>query len=276
MLLILFMFISFINAWGSQTFSAAPVEAMKFFPGLTDKGIDTLLLYAGVIPLALLMPTSALLVSREGLHRCIQIGAVLVACGLGVRALPAFFSESFRASNTGLCLFFLHLGTILNAAAFPLFMASPSTLSQKWFPPSLRTTITAESSVAAEVGFATAYFTGDLITSPSRLAGALKIEFGIALLACALTLCLLQRIPYEPHSAAAEARNDPNKVVNYSNSLRVMLVEVKAAFSRRAFVVCASAVGLAGGLFTGWAPLLPQFTTPALSEEEADNLGLAV
>jgi len=47
----------------------------------------------------------------------------------------------YRAQRATLCL--LHLGQILNACAYPLFMASPSQLSATWFSHGHRNTVTA-------------------------------------------------------------------------------------------------------------------------------------
>ena len=337
-LLFLFVLISFLNALGAQTFSAAPAEAMEYFPGLDEHGIDILLLYAAIMPFIFLLPTAALLLTEAGVHRCIQGGAILVinssnrsiylythilstlyylsichicvrvfsstypsiSClfisitsishyhdhhlydkvflGLGIRSIPAMCSEQFRHQNQGFSLILLHLGQLINAGAFPLFMASPSTLSQKWFPPSLRTTITAESSVAAEVGFACAYLSGDFITSSTDLANVLITECIVSLVCCILTLILMARIPFNPaglinasQSLSGGSENSRDDVYNSKSRVRtvkshtslseaegsrgdgvvtsplvIMRKELTQAWGNKSFVVLCAAVGMAG------------------------------
>jgi len=117
----LFVINSLLNAWGAQTISASPNQSMQLFPGLTESGINTILLYSAVLPFLGMMPCAALLVSKEGVHRCIQVGSILVAVGLCLRSFPAFLSTETRIEHSTTCLSLLHVGQFLNAAAFPFF-----------------------------------------------------------------------------------------------------------------------------------------------------------
>jgi len=285
----LFVINSLLNAWGAQTISASPNQSMQLFPGLTESGINTILLYSAVLPFLGMMPCAALLVSKEGVHRCIQVGSILVAVGLCLRSFPAFLSTETRIEHSTTCLSLLHVGQFLNAAAFPFFMASPSSLSKRWFPPLMRTTITGESSVAAEIGFACSYLTASFGNSETSLGYVLQIGSLLSLFFCALTIFLLNRMPFAPSfktTGSKHKRRTADLSIHemlpdlgrhaFVTEYLLMLRELRTAFKSRRFVVCAMAVGLAGGCFTGWAPLIPQFTHPPLDEEKTHSLGLSV
>ena len=71
-----------------------------------------------------------------------------------------YFFFTFRTANIG--QFFIGL-------AGPFLVQGPSLISAVWFPPHQRTTATAISSIAMEVGMAASFIVGPLVVTDIKL-----------------------------------------------------------------------------------------------------------
>ena len=63
-----------------------------------------------------------------------------------------------------------HTGQIINAAAGPLVMATPSKLSEQWFPPHQRNIATAIGVMSNFVGSGVGFLVALPVTTPNRIA----------------------------------------------------------------------------------------------------------
>jgi len=145
-----------------------------------------------------------------------------------------------------------------------LFMASPSQLSASWFSPRYRNTITAISVVFCEIGYAIAFFIPNFSNDVPLI---LLVELFIALLAaiCTFTLVFLPGRPKRRGSTAGLKR---------PSAITVLSLEVGQAFRNCSFVVVAMAMGLCGGVWTGWCPDIADVMVGTFTEDQGDQLSL--
>ena len=95
---------------------------------------------------------STLFTRLGGLRTSIVLGCFMCFFASVLRCIPCFFSESVRASNSGAFMWFIYVAQFINAAAAPFTQASPSLISQTWFPPHQRSTATAIARQSNSVG----------------------------------------------------------------------------------------------------------------------------
>eukprot|EP00808_Paulinella_micropora_P020424 g8816.t1 len=151
-----FCWVAFQQALLSMTFTSLPAEVLHYYPGWTERDINSTLMWNSVFSVIMMFPAGALASRPNGLKLCLQLGGLLVAAGSFVRILPSV-SLSFRENHQALTRLLVNLGQVLNAMAGPLFMVTPTRLSFLWFPQRYRTSITAIAAVSTEVGLAAAF-----------------------------------------------------------------------------------------------------------------------
>jgi cyanate permease len=101
------------------------VDQVHTLYGWSTGTVDLLAAWGPIIyvPLAIF---TADLVERLGLRASITLGATLSLTGAVIRSIT---------TQAPYALALAHIGQILNAAAGPIVMSTPSKLSAEWFPP---------------------------------------------------------------------------------------------------------------------------------------------
>lgn len=154
--LAVFCTVAFNQCLSWLTFSSVKPQYIEEYYGSQVAGADptallALLLNWGPIVFIPCIPVCTWLLSaRHGVKRTIQVACALSFAACFIRAIPCYFSaEQRRAPST---VYYLHVAQILNAAAGPFVMCSPSRLSSIWFPPEERTMATSLATAANDLG----------------------------------------------------------------------------------------------------------------------------
>jgi FLVCR family MFS transporter len=142
------------------SFSSAPVAVNSYF-GTTDADLDLLLNWGPIVFLPVCPFVASLLRRPAGLNRAMRMGAFMCFFACALRAVPCILSPALRRSRSGQLL--LHAGQIINAAAGPVVMSSPSLLSAVWFPPHQRATATSLAYLGGNLGGAVGFLLGPYI-----------------------------------------------------------------------------------------------------------------
>lgn len=248
-----------------MTFSSLPVEGQIYFaPGLTPTHINVLLMWASILPLVGMVPTIWLLTKEAGVVICMKLGASFTLLGCIVRYIPCLWSPQTRHEHSELAVMMLHVGQILNACAYPLFMASPSQLSATWFASGHRNTATAVSVVFCEIGYAIAFF---IPSFSIDLPLILLMELLQALLAavCTFSLVFMPGRPRRRGSVVGLKTMSP---------LSVLAMEIGQALSNGPFMMLAICMGISGGAWTGWCPDISAVMVGTFTEEQGNQLSL--
>lgn len=266
--LIVFCIVSFANALVSLTFSSYPLEAMVLYPGLSKDGVNLLLFWSSIIPVVFMLPAMLILTMKAGLKYCIQLGAFLTLLGSFVRYIPTMLGPTFVTSQPDAAILLLHGGQVLNAMAFPLFMASPTQLSSTWFPAHQRTTVTAVSAIFCEIGYAFAFFIPSFAPS---LPEVLLQELNLCLMGFVSSLSLFF-LPNHPDrrqpSMASLVTLAIETAEERASPIAELREEVAAAVAKPSFMLLAVLVGVASGVWTGWCPVIPRIMIPHFTERE--------
>lgn len=222
-------------------------------------------MWAAILPLVGMLPTIWLLTQAGGVVLCMKLGAFFTLCGCIVRYIPTMWCDETRHAYVGSTLCLLHVGQILNACAYPLFMASPSQLSATWFSQRHRNTVTAIAVVFCEIGYAIAFF---IPSFSMNLPLILLVELVIALVAaiCTCTLVFIPRLP-KRRGSTANFKMIPSP-------LETLRMEVGVALCNKQFMIAAITMGLCGGVWTGWCPDIAAVLVGTFTEDQGDQLSL--
>lgn len=230
-------------------------DASQAYYTCTSATID-LLLNWGPICFCIVVPfASFLLVRPRGLQLSVQVAAAIVLAGTVIRAIPSWVSDEWRTGNQDTALSFLHIGQILNAAAGPLVMATPSLLSAIWFPDHERTTATAIAVLANGVGTAVGFLLGPwLAPDAASIPTLLYAEIGMAALpaaAIALHFPAGPAVPPSPAAAKFASDLDHGRVTPFFAGLG-RIVRMPSLW----LIVCAG--GIQNGVSSAWQSIIPQ------------------
>lgn len=219
----------------------------------------TLLAAWGPLVYTLLVLLVPQLVQRLGLRASITAGAVLVLAATSVRCIT---------SAAPWALLLAHLGQILNAAAGPLVLATPSKLSAEWFPPHHRHTATAVAVLANYAGSGIGFAVAFVVNSSQGVSNLLLAEAGAALVLvafCAVDHAFFPPRPPLPPSLSATVARRTDTVAG-----------VRKLLANPQFVLLCLANGFAEGAYSGWSGVLDPILDPlGYSQDTASWLGIA-
>jgi hypothetical protein len=130
----------------------------------------------------------------NGLRYCVILLAITDFFAALVRIVPSIILKSTSSNFNAVALPLIHIGQILNAACGPLVAAPVSQLSCLWFASHERTRATtvaiiANNNIGAAVGFIISPY---IVTLSEHVPRLLYVHFGLALVACVLTLLYLR------------------------------------------------------------------------------------
>ena len=153
-------------------------------PASVGRFIDLLGLWGPIVFIPVVPLTSWILTRKSGLRLTILWGAALTGGGALLRAVPCLVPVGTGSPQL---LWLIHIAQMLNAAAGPFVMATPSRLSALWFPPSRRTTATAIAQTSNGLGGAVSFLLcSQLVSSSSDIPLMIYVIAGIALVPIAI------------------------------------------------------------------------------------------
>ncbi|CAF0872626.1 unnamed protein product [Adineta steineri] len=274
--LFVFSFLTFNQCTIWLTFSPI-ARKTEIFYNVTESTVDLLLNWGNMVFIPCLPLTSILLDRPNGLRYCVIILAITGFLATLSRILPSLIVSSSNLNFTSISLPFIHAGQILNAACGPLVMAPVSQLSSIWFAPHERTRATTIAVFANYLGAAGGFIINPLVVaSPEHVPRLLYIHFGLAFVACVLTLLYFPAHPPTPPSAAAELfMTIPADNENSSNS-RTFFKDIWKCLTTPAFLLLSTAGGLLYGAFGAWTSLYDVLLEPEnYTEQQAGWFGFA-
>ena len=274
------------------TFSSASKPGVREYYGWSDATLDLLLNWGPIVGLLVQPFGTALLATANGVERAMQISAMLMFGCCALRMLPSLASEGWRRSPAALAL--VHSAQILNAAAGPLLMSGPSTVSARWFPPEHRGIATALAYCGGNVGSVTTFLLGPLIIAnrATRVPLLLLSELVLALVAVVATFALVPT-PMVPRRTnrqapcafgAVNSAETPATVAPARRGRTWSLVDLGTAALLRAkslllhapLAAIAVIAGVQAGTVAAWqAVLSQQIRPPEYSSTTAGLIGVA-
>lgn len=242
------------------TFSSVPSTVLLYYPALTNDAVLQLLNWGPIIFIPLLPVFTWILTWKNGLSLSLRACAWLCFGGCLIRCIPCVMSSDAR--NTSAAMLFLHAGQILNAAAGPIVMASPSRVSAVWFSPEWRTRATAIAYIGGNIGSAVGFLFGPYITNgdADNVPRLLYVELCIAVIP---VIFLTIYSPDHPPLAPSMAVYNNDKTVGIAEFWRVSEV----IFSIPGMMFLIGVAGFQAGSAAGWSGLLPDIIGPPLFDE---------
>jgi hypothetical protein len=267
--LAVFSFLTFNQSMIWLTFSPIARNTETYY-NITEATVDLFLNWGSIIFIPCLPLTSILLNKHDGLRYCVVLLAITTFIATLCRVLPSIIVTA--ASNLDfntVALPFIHIGQILNAACGPLAMAPVSQLSSMWFAPRERTRATSIAIFANNLGSAVGFAVSPLIVVlPEHIPRLLYCHFGLAFVACVLTLSYFPAQPPSAPSAAAELliQNPTNSET--SHTWRTFLRDIWKCLTTPAFVFLSVSGGLMFGAFSSWTSLYDVLLEPENYNEQ--------
>ena len=243
------------------SFSSDPVAVNSYF-GTTDADLDLLLNWGPIVFLPVCPFIASLLRRPGGLNRAIRIGAFMCFAACALRAIPTLFPPALRRSQAGQLL--LHAGPIINAAAGPVVMSSPSLLSAMWFPPYRRATATSLAYLGGNLGGAIGFLLGPYIIADD--AGNVPRFLVVELLMASLPMLLFTFYCPVPPASAFDA--PPNKNASLpppaataalpKSAFASLLQPLLRMLSTPSLLLLCVCGGVQAGVSSAWSGVLPQ------------------
>ncbi|UJR27517.1 hypothetical protein I4U23_008801 [Adineta vaga] len=244
------------------TFSPIARNTETYY-NITEATVDLLLNWGPIIFIPCLPLTSILLNLPSGLRYCVLLLAVTDFLGALSRILPSIIMSSTDPKFNSIALPFIHVGQILNAACGPLVMAPVSQLSSLWFAPHERTRATTVAIFANYLGSGVGFAISPIIVAlPEHVPRLLYIHFGLAFVACVLSLIYFPAQPPTAPSAAAELLilNPTNNAT--SHNWRTFSKDIWKCLTTPSFVLLSTAGGLLYGTLGAWTSLYDVLLEP--------------
>ena len=242
------------------TFSSASEPGVKAYYGWDDAVLDLLLAWGPVVGLAVQPFATALLARRAGIERAMRLSAALMLACCALRLLPSLLHADWRQRHQRLVLGAAHVAQILNAAAGPLLMSGPTTVSARWFAPAHRGLATAVAYCGGNVGSLATFGLGPLLIAndASKVPRLLAVELALAAAAALAACAYLPAAPLAAEAAsdapAAEARCTAAACAGMGRARRALL---DAPLATLAIVAGAQA-----GVSSAWQGVLSQQLAP--------------
>lgn len=268
--LLIYSLVTFNQGMLWLLYSPVEIEAQKYY-GITADTVTLILNWGPIVYLPLVPLTMSYANKKDGLKRVVRLAAFLTFGCSALRLVP-----SLIGGNTPLALVCIHAGSILNAAAGPLVMSTPSQFSRAWFHVDERTTATAIASLSNQLGCAVAFILGPLIANKANPEGIPHLLW-VSQIFSAVTLLLVMAFFEEAPQIAIGADSDEEA----SSSLVCLAADEAADTSKPEgcsiwdklcacvrtgctfhFVVIFLAGGMFGGVFQGWCGLFDIILEP--------------
>ena len=260
--LFVFSFLSFNQNIIWLTFSPIARNTEAYYH-INEATVDLLLNWGSIIFIPCLPLTFILLNRPNGLRHCVMLVATIEFLAALSRILPSIIVKSSDSNFNSIALPFIHIGQILNAACGPLVIVPVSQLSCLWFAPHERTRATTVAIFASSVGTSVGFAISPLIVSlPEHVPRLLYVHFGLAFVACILTLLYFPAQPPSAPSAAAELLIT-NPTTNENNhNWRTFLRDTWKCLTTPSFLLLSTAGGLLYGTFGAWIGLYDLILEP--------------
>jgi FLVCR family MFS transporter len=261
--LFVFTFLAFNQSLIWLTFSPI-ARHTEIYYNVTVETVDLLLNWGAIIAIPALPLASMLLNMPNGLRYCVIVLAITDFSAALARIIPSIFLKSTGSNFNAVALPLIHIGQILNAACLPLAVAPVSQLSCIWFAPHERTRATtvaiiANNNLGQAIGFVISPY---IVSLPEQVPRLLYLHFGLAFVACILTLIYFPARPPSAPSAAAELLiNNPTRSATNHN-WRTFLKDVWTCLSNPAFLFLSMAGGLLNAAFNAWPSLYDVLLEP--------------
>ncbi|KAF8902884.1 major facilitator superfamily domain-containing protein [Gymnopilus junonius] len=215
------------------------------------------------LPTALLIPP---VISRYGIHRCCQIGAVMVVLSAWIR-----YAGTARSLSPKGAYALLMVGQLFSSIGQPIYQVMGPKFSETWFNLNGRTTATMIIAISNPFGGAL----GQLI---SPLAGNTRqsiLVLGIISTAVVPLVFLIQRAPPTPPTYAASKK--PLSLLSLCRAMLGLEVEPAARMSRRErfdFTIIVLIFGVLVGSTNGFSILSAEILQPVgYSSDESGFMG---
>ena len=135
-----------------MTYSSVPDHSKKYLH-TGDSNLNMILNEGPIAYCCVVLFASTLFTRIGGLRTSILTGCWMCFIASILRCIPCFFSDDIRAQHSDALLWFIYVAQFINAAAAPFTQASPSLISQTWFPPQQRSTATAIARQSNSAGY---------------------------------------------------------------------------------------------------------------------------
>jgi hypothetical protein len=261
--LFVFAFLGFNQCLMWLTFSPIARNAEDYY-NITVDTVDLLLNWGPIISIPCLPLASILLNTPNGLRYCVILFAIIDFFAALARILPSIILKSTSSNFSAVALPFIHIGQILNAVCGPLAAIPVSQLSSLWFAPHERTRATtiailANNNIGTAVGFIISPY---IVTKPEHVPHLLYLHFGLACVACILTLFSFPAQPPSAPSAAGELLVTNPSSSETSHNWRKFLKDIWTCLTNPAFLFLSIAGALVNGVFNTWTGLYDVLLEP--------------
>eukprot|EP00050_Salpingoeca_kvevrii_P009953 m.310531 g.310531 ORF g.310531 m.310531 type:complete len:459 (+) comp25451_c0_seq1:3-1379(+) len=240
-----------------MTFSPVQDQATMLFG--FDKTQVALFTLWGPISYLLVGPVIPWILQRISIRAGVTLAAFLCAVATGLRCIT-------RASPWALVL--THISCMINGAAAPFVLSTVTRLSATWFRPENRTLTTSIGIMASYVGGGV----GFLISKPIHTAAdLLRLLYWEAAFASFLLFVAYCGHVYWPSPVPPKPPSLSALVVRSSE----IMLDYKAMFNNKPFMLLAVASGVAQGTYNAWSGVLFPILKPLhFSQGDAAMLGL--
>eukprot|EP01119_Soliformovum_irregulare_P010322 TRINITY_DN2538_c0_g1_i3.p1 TRINITY_DN2538_c0_g1~~TRINITY_DN2538_c0_g1_i3.p1 ORF type:complete len:459 (-),score=116.12 TRINITY_DN2538_c0_g1_i3:32-1408(-) len=235
------------------TFSPV-AEATKSFFGVSDAGVNLLLAWGPIIYIPFLFFTGFILNIKGGLRKTLVIAAILDGIAGPLRCLALINPQAWWA------IYVVSLAQILNAAAGPMVMATPSKFSATWFGENERTTVTSIATTANSLGGAIGFIYSPYVVKYLSLPWLLIIQ-GIQCVVVMIWIIAYfpEKPPMPPSASAAQHEIQvENPVSKKSGFFREFL----SLCLNPNFVLFAMIGGVSQGAFSAWSGMFDLILGP--------------
>ncbi len=237
---------------------------MNSYFGTTDADLDLLLNWGPIVFLPVCPVVASLLRRPAGLNRAMRTGAFMCFFACALRSIPCVLSPALRRSRSGQLL--LHAGQIINAAAGPVVMSSPSLLSAVWFPPHRRATATSLAYLGGNLGGAVGFLLGPYIIADC--ADNVPLFLFVELLMASLPMLLFMfhcpvppAVIFDTSPTKHPALPPPATAVTASlpkSALATLIQPLFHMLSIPSLLLLCICGGMQAGVSSAWSGVLPQ------------------
>eukprot|EP00730_Choanoeca_flexa_P010314 TRINITY_DN17455_c0_g1_i1.p1 TRINITY_DN17455_c0_g1~~TRINITY_DN17455_c0_g1_i1.p1 ORF type:complete len:475 (+),score=68.02 TRINITY_DN17455_c0_g1_i1:49-1473(+) len=260
------------------TWSSVP-DSSKEYLNVGDNTLDLFLNEGPIAYVCVIFFATWLLTTRNGLSSSVKLAAIMCFLAAILRCLPIVLSSDQLVRQHNLVIVVIHVAQIINAAAAPMVIASPSYLSLLWFPDRQRNLATAVANVASALGRAIGFYLGPaVVQKASDLDWLLGLEAVLALLPVLAVFAYYPNEPEQPPSKGALDEKQYRQInsgssMSLQQSFRHTLSDLSKACGNINLLVIALAGGLEMGVYGAWSGVLPNVLSSRFSDTMAGAFG---